>query len=269
MIDIKRLLIVAFFTMIIHFIDTLSYSIRPSGVRTKKLAVALSLFNIMAVISRLSNMIQAPFLGSIVDMAIKMEKVDLLQNDMRVVLFSATLGALMAAPLMPTFVSIFTVAINGMEGAGTVPRLILRGFRWSNLKKIKKKIVIPRLSMLKGVFKADIPKSFLIYNVIITSIYTTGVISSLYAGAIIPEYRITASQLSGIINGFATILFTVVVDPVAALITDLAMNGKKTLKDVDSMVVLLVFGKILGTLIAQLIFLPAAKLVLFVTKLIV
>ncbi|KKC30175.1 hypothetical protein CDSM653_00789 [Caldanaerobacter subterraneus subsp. pacificus DSM 12653] len=145
----------------------------------------------------------------------------------------------------------------------------MRGFRWSNLKKIKKKIVIPRLSMLKGVFKADIPKSFLIYNVIITSIYTTGVISSLYAGAIIPEYRITASQLSGIINGFATILFTVVVDPVAALITDLAMNGKKTLKDVDSMVVLLVFGKILGTLIAQLIFLPAAELVLFVTKLIV
>ncbi|KKC30174.1 hypothetical protein CDSM653_00788 [Caldanaerobacter subterraneus subsp. pacificus DSM 12653] len=122
MIDIKRLLIVAFFTMIIHFIDTLSYSIRPSGVRTKKLAVALSLFNIMAVISRLSNMIQAPFLGSIVDMAKKMEKVDLLQNDMRVVLFSATLGALLAAPFMPNFVSIFTVAINGMEGAGTVPR---------------------------------------------------------------------------------------------------------------------------------------------------
>ncbi|EMT39948.1 Protein of unknown function [Thermoanaerobacter thermohydrosulfuricus] len=269
MIDAKRLIIVAFFTMVINLIDTLSYSIRPSGVRTRKLAVALSLFNIMAVISRLSNMIQAPFLGSIVDMAIKMDKVHLLQNDMRIVLFSATLGALIGAPLMPTFVSIFTVAINGMEGAGTVPKLILKGFRWSNLKKIKKKIVLPRLSMLKGIWKANIPKTFLIYNVIITSIYTTGVISSLYAGAIIPEYRITASQLSGIVNGFATVLFTVVVDPVAALITDQALSGKRTQHDVDSMVVLLVFGKILGTLLAQLIFIPAADLILFVTKLIV
>ncbi|AIS51913.1 hypothetical protein TKV_c07300 [Thermoanaerobacter kivui] len=269
MIDAKRLMIVAFFTMVINLIDTLSYSIRPSGVRTRKLAVALSLFNIMAVISRLSNMIQAPFLGSIVDMAIKMDKVYLLQNDMRIVLFSATLGALIGAPLMPTFVSIFTVAINGMEGAGTVPKLILQVFRWKNFKKLKKKIVVPKLSMLKGVLEADIPKSFLIYNVIITSIYTTGIVSSLYAGAIIPEYRITASQLSGIVNGFATILFTVVVDPVAALITDQALNGKRPQSDVDKMAVLLVFGKIFGTLLAQLVFVPAAELILFVTKLIV
>lgn len=269
MIDAKRLIIVCFFIMIINLIDTLSYSIRPSGVRTRKLAVALSLFNIMAVISRLSNMVQAPFLGSIVDMAIKAEKVHLLSIDMRFVLFSATLGALIGAPLMPTFVSIFTVAINGMEGAGSVPKLFLKAFKFKNLKSLKNKIVLPRLSMLKGIWTADIPKSFLIYNVIITSIYTTGIVSSLYAGAIIPEYRITASQLSGIVNGFATILLTVIVDPVAALITDQALNGKKTQSDVNKMVILLVFGKILGTLLAQLVFVPASELILFVTKLIV
>ncbi|MDI6605061.1 lipid II flippase Amj family protein [Aceticella autotrophica] len=269
MIDAKRLLIVCFFTVIINLVDTLSYSIRPSGVMTRKLAVALSLFNIMAVMSRLSNMVQAPFLGSLVDLAIKTEKVHLLGTDMRFVLMSATLGALIGAPLMPTFVSLFTVAINGMEDAGTVPKLIIQLFRWKNFKNLRKKIVLPRLSMLKGIWEADIPKSFLIYNVIITSIYTTGIVSSLYAGAIIPEYRITASQLSGIVNGFATILLTVIVDPVAALITDQALNGKKTQNDVNKMVILLVFGKILGTLLAQLVFIPAAYIILYATKLIV
>jgi len=269
MVDIKRLLVVSFFTMIISLIDTLSYSIRPSGVRTHKIAVALSLFNIMAVMSRLSNMVQAPFLGSIIDKAIQLDKVNVLSIDMRFVLLSATIGALIGAPLMPTFVSIFTVAINGMEEAGTVPKLILNLFSWENFKKIKSKIVIPRLSMLRGIWDANIPKSFLIYNVIITSIYTTGIVSSLYAGSMIPEYRITASQLSGIVNGFATILLTIVVDPVAALITDQALNGKKTLNDVNKMVILLVFGKILGTILAQLVFIPAAQFILFVTKLIV
>lgn len=269
MVDIKRLLIVCFFTMVINLIDTLSYSIRPSGVRTKKLAVSLSLFNIMAVISRLSNMIQGPFLGSLVDISIKYNTVPLLGLNMRLVLLSATMGAVIGAPLMPTFVSVFSAAINGMETAGSVPKLILMSLKWENIKRIRSKIVLPRLSMLKGIKETNIPKSFLIYNVIITSIYTTGIISSLYAGALLPEFRTTASLLSGIVNGFATILLTVIVDPVAALITDQALAGKRTQKDVNTMVVLLVFGKIIGTLLAQVVFLPASHLILFVTKLIV
>jgi len=269
MVDIKRLLIVCFFTMVINLIDTLSYSIRPSGVRTKKLAVSLSLFNIMAVISRLSNMIQGPFLGSLVDISIKYKLVPLLGLNMRFVLLSATMGAVIGAPLMPTFVSVFSAAINGMETAGSVPKLILMSLKWKNIKKIRSKIVLPRLSMLKGIKETNIPKSFLIYNVIITSIYTTGIISSLYAGALLPEFRTTASLLSGIVNGFATILLTVIVDPVAALITDQALAGKRTQQDVNTMVVLLVFGKIIGTLLAQVVFLPASHLILFVTKLIV
>jgi len=269
MVDIKRLIIVCFFTMVINLIDTLSYSIRPSGVRTKKLAVSLSLFNIMAVISRLSNMIQGPFLGSLVDISIKYNMVPLLGLNMRLVLLSATMGAVIGAPLMPTFVSVFSAAINGMETAGSVPKLILMSLKWENIKRIRSKMVLPRLSMLKGIKETNIPKSFLIYNVIITSIYTTGIISSLYAGALLPEFRTTASLLSGIVNGFATILLTVIVDPVAALITDQALAGKRTQKDVNTMVVLLVFGKIIGTLLAQVVFLPASHLILFVTKLIV
>lgn len=269
MVDVKRLLIVCFFTMIINLIDTLSYSIRPSGVRTRKLAVSLSLFNIMAVISRLSNMIQGPFLGSLVDISIKYKMVSALSIDMRFVLLSATLGAVIGAPLMPTFVSVFSSAINGMEKAGSVPKLVLMSLKWSSIKKIRTKIVLPKFRMLKGIKETKIPKSFLVYNVIITSIYTTGIISSLYAGALLPEFRTTASLLSGIVNGFATILLTVIVDPVAALITDQALAGKRTQQDVNTMVILLVFGKIIGTLLAQIVFVPASHLILFVTKLIV
>jgi hypothetical protein len=86
---------------------------------------------------------------------------------------------------------------------------------------------------------------------------------------LIPQFRLTASQLSGIINGIATILLAVVVDPKSAVITDQVLQGKRKKSDVNSMVIYLVGGKILGTLLGQLLFIPASKIIVFFTQLIV
>ena len=42
---------------------------------------------------------------------------------------------------------------------------------------------------------------------------TVGVVASLYAGYLNPEFRVTASQLSAVVNGFATILLFALIDP--------------------------------------------------------
>lgn len=269
MVDIKRLLLVCAFTIIIQFIDTLSYSIRPSGVRTGKIAVAISLFNILTLLSRLSNMVQAPLLGSLVDIAIKEKHIASMAWAFRLIIFSATFGTIIGIVFIPSFVSVFSRAINRLDVAGSVPKLILDSMSIRRIKDLTHSMVKPKIGMINYTKNVDIPKGFLIFNVPITAIYTIGILSAIYAGVLIPQYRLTASQLSGVINGIATILLAVVVDPTAAMITDQALQGRRTLRDVNAMVIYLVGGKLLGTILGQILFIPSAVFIAHIAKLIV
>lgn len=65
------LILIALFIFIIHSIETLAYALRLSGARVKMIASALSLFNIMVIVSILANMMQQPFTGSLIDNAPK------------------------------------------------------------------------------------------------------------------------------------------------------------------------------------------------------
>lgn len=65
------LILIALFIFIIHSIETLAYAVRLSGARVKMIASALSLFNIMVIVSILANMMQQPFTGSLIDNAPK------------------------------------------------------------------------------------------------------------------------------------------------------------------------------------------------------
>ena len=265
----ERLIIVSVFTGMIHMIDTLSYSVRLAGIKTKRLAMALSLFNIIVLISRTANMIQAPLLGSMVDKAINGGNSTLLLSDFRLIILSATAGSILGALLIPTFIEIFSKGILSLEKAGSMPQLIELMLVQRPIRSIKRSVKKPRFSLLKGLLPNKIPLTFLILNVIITAISTIGVLSAIYAGAQVPEYRMTASQLSGIINGIATILLAIIVDPQAAIITDQTLQGTRDKGEANTMVVFLVGGKILGTILSQLIFLKAVQVVVIITKLIV
>lgn len=265
----NRLVMVIVFTATIHMIDTLSYSVRLAGIKTKRLAMALSLFNIIVLIARTANMIQAPLLGSMVDKAINGGSPALLLKDFRWIILSATVGSILGAVLIPSFIDIFSKGILSLEKAGSIPQLIELMLVQRPIRSIKRSVKRPKLSLLKGLMPDKIPPTFLILNLIITSISTIGVLSAIYAGSLVPEYRITASQLSGIINGMATILLAIIVDPQAAIITDQTLRGVRDRKESNTMVVFLVGGKIFGTILSQFIFLGAVKVVVIVTKLIV
>ena len=58
-----KLIMIALFILIIHSIETLAYAVRLSGARVRLLASALSLFNVMVMVSRLSNMMQQPLVS--------------------------------------------------------------------------------------------------------------------------------------------------------------------------------------------------------------
>jgi hypothetical protein len=52
------LLLICGLTFVIHLIGTLAYSVRIAGTRTRRIALSLSLFNILVLVSRTSNSFQ-------------------------------------------------------------------------------------------------------------------------------------------------------------------------------------------------------------------
>ena len=263
------LVIICILTGIIHMTETAAASLRLAGVRTKQIATSLSFVNATLLITRTSNVIQAPFLGGMVDSTIMHGNPASLVHVFRLVIFSAFVGNTVGAILTPFFVSVFTKAIIRFEKRGSVPRLLLEMLFPRHLKAILARFRLPTRGSLMNLSLKGIPQTFLWVNLVLVSIYAIGVISSLYAGALVPEFRITASQLSAIVNGIATILLVTLVDPTCAYITDQAVRGKRKESDVRTMVFYLIGGRVVGTLIiSQLLFLPAAEYIKMATLLV-
>ncbi|SEI02237.1 Protein of unknown function [Halobacillus karajensis] len=65
----EKVIYIFLFILVIHTIETLAYAVRLSGARVGLIASALSLFNLMVIVSRMANMMQQPFTGSLVDTA--------------------------------------------------------------------------------------------------------------------------------------------------------------------------------------------------------
>ncbi|WP_041282953.1 lipid II flippase Amj family protein [Desulfofundulus kuznetsovii] len=274
-----RVLLIAVLTAIIHLTDTLVYAVRLSGVTTRRLATAFSLFQIISLLASTANLIQAPLLSSVVEKTIntglKIASGSLLESplyhhqltqlsmDIRLVIFSATVGTVVGVLLTPAFNYVFTRVIFLFEEAGSIPRLIVILLSPHLLVRILRKRP-GYLSALRASLPGrpkNIPLAFLIANTMVIGIWTTGVLSALYAGALLPEYRSTASLLSGVVNGMATILSAMIVDPTAAMITDQALRGTRDQRDVRQMVYYLCLTRVLGTILAQAFFLPAAYLI--------
>ncbi len=266
----KTLIIICCFTFIIHMTESLAYCMRLAGVRTKKIAIAMAFVTSTLLVSRLSNMFQAPLLGAMVDGAILAGSQSALLDlelRFRFVIFAAFLGASIGAFLTPTMVFLFQKAIKRFQQSGSIPRVALSVLYPKNFIQILKSFRVPNFSSLKTISIKSIPKQFLIFNVVVTSIYVIGVLCSLLAGAYLPEFRSTAIQLSGIVNGIATVLFTIFVDPPGAKITDEAVNGDRSELDVRSVVFFLQCGKMIGTLIiAQLLLRPMTQYIMYFTQ---
>lgn len=111
----EKLLIICVFVGIIHMIETLAYSVRLAGLKTGKLVVALSLFNIIVIVSRTANMVQAPLTGKLGDTVQSKEDLPLLLHQLQTILLAASIGTIAGALLIPSFVSIFSRMISHLE----------------------------------------------------------------------------------------------------------------------------------------------------------
>ncbi|MGO4157477.1 lipid II flippase Amj family protein [Cupriavidus sp. YAF13] len=260
-----RLFFICFLTFVIHLIGTLAYSIRIAGVRTGRIAVSFALFSVMMLISRTSNSFLGPFLAKRVETNLMGESAGNLVMDFRWLLMAAALATLFGAFLIPTFQRVFSRAVLHFQVHRSIPKLILHGFFKGGISYIKDAATVPAKANIVAAHRGHgIAPSVICLNIIAVALWTVGVFASLYAGYLDPNVRVTSSTLSSIINGGATIAMALFIDPYMSAMTDDVVEGKVTQSQFRKAVVCLVGSRLAGTLLAQLLFVPAAGLIAYV-----
>jgi hypothetical protein len=249
-------------TFVIHLIGTLAYAVRIAGVRTRRIAVSFALFNVLVLVSRTSNSFQGPFLAKRIEATLTNAGQNHLLSDFRWLLLSATVATIAGTIAIPTFQRVFSRAVRHFQANRSIPKLLLRGFAKGGLSSIKDAVTLPSAAHLKEMrLEKALPTSVIALNICAQALMTVGVFAALYAGSLNPAFRVTASMLSSIINGIATIALFVFIDPHLSVLTDDVVEGRVSEVSFRRAVVWLAGARIAGTLVAQAIFVPAAVII--------
>lgn len=254
-------------TFVIHLIGALAYAVRIAGVRTRRIAVSFALFNVLVLVSRASNSFQGPFLGKRIEESLTGPAGAQLLSDFRWLLASATLAAVVGALAVPTFQRIFSRAVEHFQVHRSVPRLLMHGFAKGGLSYIRDAVTLPAPAHL-GEFRraAAVPVRVIVLNVLAQALLTVGVFASLYAGYLDPQFRVTSVSLASVINGAATILLFVFIDPHLSIMTDDVMDGRTSEATFRRAVVWLAASRVAGTLLAQALLVPGALLIAAIAR---
>ena len=262
-----QLWIICLLTAGINLIGTLAYAARIAGVRTRRIAMSFALFNILVLVSRTSNSFLGPFLAKRIETRLAAGGGEALAGDFRMVLLSATLAVLVGIVLVPTGQRLFARAIGYFQRHRSTTRMILRSASPAGLRTIRESISVPTRTHFSALAKPrGVGWGVLLANVLAQALITVGVLASLYAGYLNPEFRVTASQLSAVINGFATILLFALIDPQLSVITDDVVEGRVSESLFRRTIVWISFSRLAGTIAAQALFLPAAMAIAWVAN---
>ena len=263
----RQLLLLCFLTFVIHLIGTLAYSVRIAGVRTRRIAVSFALFSVLVLISRTSNSILGPFLAKRVESNLLAVGTTSLLADFRWLLVSASIATVIGALLIPTFQRVFCRAVFHFQAHRSVPKLILHGFFKGGISYVRDSVSAPSAANLSAPHKGHgVTMPVTLLNIVATALWTVGVFAALYAGVLDPSVRVTSSTLSSIINGGATVMMALFIDPHMSGMTDDVVEGKVSEGQFRKAVVWLVGSRLAGTLLAQALLLPSALLIVQVAR---
>lgn len=254
------LLITALLYMFATALQMGTNAARLAGVRTKRVATGLTLFNLFGTTGRFLNLFYMPLIGSLADKAGASHDPRIFDYDMRVVIAFATLGAILGGVLVPWATRLLVRGVGAFERRGSLPRALAQLLRPAVLLSVLRDFRLPTPRMLLY-SPAKLPKSFLIWNIVVMAFWVAGPLGAYYAGVLEPNFRLTAASLSGVITGVSTLTLTFIVDPTAALVTDQGAHGVRPEADVKAMILYLVITAIIGTIAAQLLLVPAADII--------
>lgn len=262
-----QLFVICVLTFLIHLIGTLAYAVRLTGVRTRRIAVSLALFNILVLVSRTSNSFQGPFLAKRVEASLAHPGSTELLTDLRWILASAAIATVFGGVLIPTFQRLFCRAVRQFQIHRSIPRLILHAFSRGGLRPICDSVCLPAAgNLIQLRLREGLTSRLFFLNSMAVALWTVGVFAALYAGVLHPELRVTACTLSSVVNGIATVLMLVFVDPPLSMMTDDVMEGRMSEPSFRQSVIWLVGSRLCGTVLAQLLLIPSAMMIGWVAQ---
>ncbi len=261
-----NLAIICGLTFVIHLVGTLAYAARIAGVRTGHIATALMLFNLLTLVSRTSNSFQAPFLAKRIEAGLSGAGAPLL-SDFRWILASAALATALGALLVPSIQRAMLRAISLFQTHRSVHRLAVHGLHPRRLWGLRRFLVLPDAANFRCFLtRGGLSWGFLSLNALAIALWTVGVFAALYAGSVMPAYRVTCSNLSAIINGLATILMFLVIDPQLSFLTDDVSHRRVGQGTFRAAIGSLVGARLAGVLLAQFLLVPSALLIASVAR---
>jgi hypothetical protein len=237
-----------------------AYAARLAGARSGRVATAISLFNIFATSSRFAQMLYTPMLGALSDHAAA-ATLGAYEWQLRTIIFSGTVGAVIGTLAIPTFVMFYLRAVRSLERNGSIPKAALAMFRPATVAAVIGEVKFGVATKWRDLSFRYVPKDVLVLNVLVTAVYGAGIVAAAYASVLQPQAARTALLSSGLVNGFATIAYNIIVDPASALLTDRAVRGDRSIDDVKALVTGLSVTSIAGLLLSQMLLVPAATVI--------
>lgn len=254
-------------TGVINLIGALAYGARIAGVRTRRIAMSFALFNILVLVSRLSNGFLAPLLAKRVETGIVAGATHSLTADFRWLMASASIAILIGILLVPTAQRLFSTAIGSMKTRPSMARMALGVISPSGVRALLNAAALPSADHVRGFPRpARSLWPMLLANAFAQSLLIVGVFASLYAGYLEPTYRVTASQLSAVVNGVATILLFAFIDPHLSILTDDVIDGQLSESEFRRTIVWVSISRLVGSLLAQAMFVPAALAIVWIAQ---
>jgi len=183
-------------------------------------------------------------------------------SDFRWLLATATIATAIGAVLVPTFQRLFSAAVRHFQVTRSMPRLVMSIFSTRGVSTIARSTRIPSAANLKQLGGGTgVSMPIIGLNVLAMALWTLGVFASLYAGYLKPELRVTCSNLSSVINGMATILMFVFIDPQVSVMTDDVIEGRTSDGRFRRAITSLLGARLAGTVLAQFLLLPSAEII--------
>ncbi|GAC1568539.1 MAG: lipid II flippase Amj [Vulcanimicrobiaceae bacterium] len=252
-----------------------AYASRLAGARSGRVATAISLFNLFSTAGRLAAMLYTPILGALADNAglsaqgsVRAAALTSFEWQLRLIVLGGAAGAILGTLFLPTFVMLYARAIDSFERRGSVPKAALQLLRPRTFAFTIRSIRLVRFAGIRQLSARNIPKNVLILNALVTSVYGIGVVAAAYASVVNPAAARTALLSSGLINGFATIAYNVVVDPTSALFTDKVVKGERSIDDVRALVAYLSLSAIAGFMLSQILLIPCARALVWASSIV-
>lgn len=259
--------IVLTLTFLIHLILTSAHAVQLTAVRTKRITTSFALFNLILLVSRTAVSLQSPLLAKWIERRMQ-QGLDVGIYEFRLIILISTVGTIAGAFLIPSFQRLLSKAVMKFSEKKSIPKLLFFGFKKSSLKQLPAQIKFPNSDnfRISSYFMDDFPYKVFFLSIIMNALITTGVLSSLYAGFIEPSVRATSSTLVAVVNGGAMIIFMIIIDPYLSLLTDEAVNDNFPEATFRKTVRVLVISRLIGTVLAQFLFVPFAYLITIVAN---